>query len=78
VMLGAIISQPAIGLLLDYVGGKAGTPKMSLSYSVSDYQFALSILPISMVVACGLLGVLWWSGKTSKVETELTLAKNLG
>lgn len=71
VMLGAIISQPAIGMLLDWVGGRPGISKLSLSYSVSDYQFALSILPLSMAIACILLGILWWSERQIKASTQL-------
>lgn len=76
VMLGAIVSQPAIGILLDWVGGKTGVPKLSLSYSVSDYQFALSILPVSMGLACVLLGILWWSSSRVKAETGFASAVN--
>jgi MFS family permease len=76
VMLGAIISQPAIGILLDWVGNKEGVSKLSLSYSLSDYQFALSILPLSMGLCCILLGILWWSCRHTKTAPGLEAAIN--
>lgn len=71
VMVGAIISQPAIGILLDWVGGKKGISKLTLSYSLADYQFALAIIPLSMGLACVLLGILWWSNKRVKTVASL-------
>jgi sugar phosphate permease len=51
VMLSGVIFQPIIGILLDkHWSGTviAGMPY----YNLADYQFALSILPIGLILAC--------------------------
>ncbi len=52
-MISGIVFQPVIGMLLDRTWNgalKDGTPY----YSGSDYFFALSVLPISVALACAL------------------------
>lgn len=59
VMLGAMFLQPLVGRLLDYslathIGGAAsGVPLDNLQkmYTVGDYQFALSIIPLGILIA---------------------------
>ena len=60
VMLGAMFLQPLVGHLLDYscrhhAAAKALTElpaeKMIALYSAADYQFALSIIPIGIIIA---------------------------
>lgn len=60
VMLGGMVLAPVIGHLLDYSLashlGQAGVDVAVLTnvqktYSVSDYQFALSVIPISIIIA---------------------------
>ena len=49
-MISGIIFQPVIGMILDYTWDgtlKNGTP----FYSESNYFLALSVLPISLVIA---------------------------
>lgn len=55
VMLGAMCFQPLVGKLLDWsarMRHESGiVDKMQQMYSVSDYQFALSIIPIGICIA---------------------------
>ena len=60
VMLGAMLIQPLVGKLLDYSFVSRTPPELlnSLSmenvnrlYSTSDYQFAISVIPIGLIIA---------------------------
>lgn len=58
VMLGAMLLQPLVGRLLDYsltahMGNATGVALDNLQklYTVDDYQFALSIIPLGILIA---------------------------
>lgn len=51
VMLGGLISQPLIGLCLDWHWAGAATEAGSRIYSTANYQWALTILPICLLVS---------------------------
>ncbi|MDF2867540.1 MAG: phtE [Gammaproteobacteria bacterium] len=51
VMLSGVIFQPLIGVMLDKHW--TGTKIQGIhSYNIADFQFALSILPIGLIIAC--------------------------
>ena len=50
VTLGGVIFQPLVGILLDTFGQAIKNPSGQYVYSVLDYQIALSILPVSLVL----------------------------
>jgi len=50
VMLGGLVFQPVVGLLLDWRWSGAMQGHVPV-YAVSDYQHALIILPIGMIIA---------------------------
>jgi MFS family permease len=49
VTLGGVIFQPLVGKLLDTFGDR-GVVSGEYIYTVTDYQVALSILPISLLI----------------------------
>ena len=59
VMLGAMLLQPLVGHLLDFslsahIGGAltgAAVDNVQRLYGVDDYQFALSIIPLGILIA---------------------------
>lgn len=60
VMLGAMVCQPIVGKLLDFslhmhtnVDGviNASVDKLQQTYTANDYQFALSIIPIGIIIS---------------------------
>lgn len=65
VMLGGVVLQPSVGYLLDWCASKAGSVGGYYYYTVSDYQIALSVLPLSLVVVI----VLLLSCRFSKVKS---------
>lgn len=50
VMLGGMLFQPLLGRLLDWANGTIGVPGDHV-YSAHDYTIAMSILPISLIIA---------------------------
>lgn len=59
VTLGGVIFQPLVGMLLDAFGKPIKMMTADYVYSVSDYQIALSVLPVSLVfvlLTAGFLG----------------------
>lgn len=64
VMIGAMLLQPLVGRLLDYslhlhhaveIIPGAAVDKMEQLYTAADYQFALSIIPVGIVIAAILI-----------------------
>jgi MFS family permease len=52
IMMGGVIFQPVVGILLNWHWNTHGTLSEGLrTYSASDYQFALSIIPIGLALS---------------------------
>lgn len=58
VTLGGVILQPMVGSLLDLASHKNTLNHALHVYTTHDYQVALSIIPISLIVALGIMGLL--------------------
>jgi MFS family permease len=54
IMIGGAIFQPIVGKLLDWHTSGAQTPDGVLIYTSGDYLYALSVVPIGLVIAIGL------------------------
>ena len=57
VMLGGVFMQPFVGRLLDWFGDSQFINGVHV-YSISNYQFALTFLPIGLVIAAVLAYIL--------------------
>jgi MFS family permease len=51
IMLGGLIFQPVVGLLLDYHTGTNGVTGAIPVYTPADYTYALSVVPIGLMLA---------------------------
>jgi len=54
IMLGGAIFQPIVGKLLDWHTSGATTADGVLIYTSSDYLYALSVVPIGLIIAIAL------------------------
>jgi MFS family permease len=54
IMIGGAIFQPVVGKLLDWHTSGALTPDGVLIYTGADYIYALSVVPVGLIIAIGL------------------------
>jgi MFS family permease len=51
IMIGGVVFQPVVGKLLDWHNGGSQLSNNALAYTSADYTYALSVVPIGLIIA---------------------------
>lgn len=70
IMLGGLLFQPLVGYLLDLHHGSVGLSYTIQQYNANDYTFALSIIPISLIICIILMLFIKETGQSLNVREE--------